>query len=280
MFVEDWGYRMIREYTTSGVVIRSPLVTFPSGPAGPVGLSLDGAGNIFCGDGNAGVVRKYTTARATVNNLFITGVGHPYEVLCDGSGRLYVADAQNCRVGVYDTTTGAALNASLIQWTSSPMAMTLDDSGYLFVGFADNTIREYDAATGTPLASPLISGLNSPRGLAYDGNGHLFVGNWDGGTVGKYTTSGETINAALISGLVNVTDLAFDAYGHLFVADWRTGRISEYTAAGQVINPNVLTLSSHISSLVIVVPEPSVMSLALLAGVLLLGRRHRTRIPI
>src|SRR5512139_3626641 len=106
MYVEDWGYRMIREYTTAGAVIRSPLVTFPSGPAGPVGLSLDGAGNIFAGDGNAGVVREYTTAGATVNNLFITGVGHPYEVLCDGNGRLYVADAQNCRVGVYDTTTG------------------------------------------------------------------------------------------------------------------------------------------------------------------------------
>src|SRR5271166_1931658 len=78
------------------------------------------------------------------------------------------------RVGEYNATTGAAINANLIPNGGGPLALS---GNTLFVWSAFGTVGKYDATTGAAINANFITGLILPgEGLALSGN-DLFVAN-------------------------------------------------------------------------------------------------------
>lgn len=121
-----------------------------------------------------------------------------------------------------------------------------------------------------------------PYGLAVDSSGNLYVASGNS-TIYEVAPSGAVstfINGG--AGLNGPTGLAFDGCGNLYVANYANddttpglGFISEYSSTGQLINASVASSFSDPEFLAIAVPEPTSMTLLLLAGVPLLGRRRR-----
>jgi WD40 repeat protein len=162
---------------------------------------------------------------------------------------IFITRPASSRIGKYDSTTGAAINPSLVSGLYSQGIVV--SGGKLFVTDIGGTIGVYNATTGAPINPSLVSGLGLPFTLALSG-GNLFVVSFiefdSPGTIGEYNaTTGAPINPALVSG---VSSNGWPPYpvgiavsgGNLFVTNYGAGTIGEYDATtGAPINPSLVS---------------------------------------
>ena len=191
MYVADYNNHLIRKITSAGVV-----TTFAgSGSEGsadgtgtaasfnqPVGVAVDGSGNVYVADYTNHLIRKITSA-GVVTTLAgsgsqgsTNGTGtaasfyHPTGVAVDGSGNVYVGDAGNHLIR---------------KITSAGVVTTLAGSGSLGSANGEGTAASF----------------NYPSGVAVDGSGNVYVGDWGNHLIRKIATtlaSGSTTNDATL----------------------------------------------------------------------------------
>ena len=181
---------------------------------GPLGVAVDGSGNLFIVDYDNYRIRKVDT-----NGIITTVAG-------DGSYG-------------YSGDGGAAANASL--W--NPSSVAVDGSGNLFIADSgNNRIRKVDAygiiTTVAGIGSYSYSGdggpatnagLSYPSGVAADASGNLFIADSNNGRIRKVDTYGiiTTVAGGGYSGdggaatnaSVAPSGVAVDAFGNLFIVD-------------------------------------------------------------
>jgi hypothetical protein len=152
-----------------------------------------------------------------------------------------MANGNTGKVGEYDATTGALINASFIPVLAGPTALLVSGNTLFVANSAlGGSVGEYNASTGAVINATFIT-PTEPQGLALSGN-TLFVLN-SNFTVGEYNaTTGAAINATLITGLPNAS------------------------------LPNGIAVAS--------VPEPSTWGMIVVGGMALMGimlrKNHRT----
>src|SRR5271166_6271769 len=143
---------------------------------------------------------------------------------------LYVSQVSGAsKVGKYDATTGAAINANFITTgLSNPFQLAVLGNNLFVVNQFNFGVDEYNATTGALIKANFVSGMQrSPYGIAVSGN-NLFV--VSGSTVGEYdATTGATINANFITGLSTPLGIAVSG-NNLFVANQSGLNIGEYNA--------------------------------------------------
>jgi hypothetical protein len=181
----------------------------------PMGLTSDGAGNLFVADTYNHAIRRVVTTTGAVTTIagslpgigFTDGTGAsvrfdaPNGLASDGSGDLFVADTGNHTIrrivaatGVVTTLAGSPKKDGNTDGTGAvarflrPRGLASDGAGNLFITTDAHTIRKLVIATGVvttlaglPAAAGATDGtgaaarFNYPRGLASDGSGNLFV---------------------------------------------------------------------------------------------------------
>lgn len=240
IFVADSGNNTIRMLTQAGVVTTlagspgAPGATDGTGRAAsfnaPTGIALDGAGNVYVGDGRNETIRKISPA-----GVVTTLAGTPG------------------RTGSADGTGSAAL-------FSNPFGLASDASGTLYVTDRDNdTVRKVTAGgvVTTLAGAPKIQGsidatgaaasFNVPIGVAVDAAANVYVADYFNSTIRKITPSGVVTTLAGAPGqsgsadgvggaarFVTPRDLAVDGAGNVYVADKTSNTIRKITPAGSV----------------------------------------------
>ncbi len=245
LYVADSGNEVIRKITPTSVVsIFAGQLGVAGGADGistaatfnrPVGLSIDGLGNLYVADQANHTIRKIspqgivgTLAGLAGQMGFADGTGNaarfkePTDVAVDSAGIVYVADTDNHVVrkitptGVVTTLVGAAgLNG------------TVDGTG--------NAAR-----------------FDGPSGLALDGGGNLYVSDLFNHTIRKVSPSAVVTTIVGNAGVIGATDgigtnatfhspyhLASDRFGNLFIADITNSVIRKATPiwASRVLPP-------------------------------------------
>ena len=178
----------------------------------PIGVAVDGAGNVYVADRYNHRIRKITTS-GVVSTLagsgtsgYADGTGtsaqfsNPTGVAVDGAGNVYVADQVNHRIR---------------KITTSGVVSTLAGSG----------TSGYTDGTGTSAQ------FNYPTGVAVDGAGNVYVADQGNHRIRKITTSG-VVSTLAGSGTSGYTDgtgtsakfsyptgVAVDGAGNVYVAD-------------------------------------------------------------
>ena len=196
----------------------------------------------------------------------------PSEVAFDSANNLYVADTGNHTIrkitsaGVVSTfagspgVPGSADGTGSAARFSSPIGVSLDSAGNLYVGDADNdTIRKITpAGTVTTLAGkPGVVGsadgtgsnarFSSPRGVVVDAAGDVYVADTFNNTIRKVTPAGVVSTLAGLAGATGSADgtgsvarfnhprgVAVDTASNIFVADTDNNTIRRITPAGAV----------------------------------------------
>ncbi|MBL9198954.1 MAG: hypothetical protein JNL39_00550, partial [Opitutaceae bacterium] len=204
----------------------------------PVGIAVDGAGNVFVSDAATATIRKITPAGVVttfagtafqVGNTDGTGAAArfrlPYGLVIDGAGVLYVADSGNHSIrkitpdGVVTTLAGNG-SEGFVNATggaarfNTPFGLAVDGAGNVFVADSGNhSIRRITAAgvvttvagsasAGAIDATGTAARFNQPRGVAVDNGGNLFVADYGSSTLRHITTGGVVTTIAGTAGIV------------------------------------------------------------------------------
>jgi sugar lactone lactonase YvrE len=181
----------------------------------PVGVAVDGAGNLLIADSANKRIRRVDTA-GTITTVAGNGLGvfsgdggpatsaglpAPWGLAVDGAGNLFITDTDNHRVrrvdtagtittvagnglGVFSGDGGPATSASL----KSPFGVAVDGASNLLIADSDGRIRRVDiGGTIMTVAGNGLFGFSGdggpatnarfagPRGLAVDGAGNLSI---------------------------------------------------------------------------------------------------------
>jgi sugar lactone lactonase YvrE len=175
--------------------------------AGPAGLALDRAGNLYIADLAAGAIDVLHAGTGQLETLAHVAAPASIAVTADGR-KLFVASAQTGAVIVIDAATRAL--QTLPGFSPSPDA---------------SPCATLQAAAGA------VSQPACPAGLAVDGRGNLFVADARAGRILR--VDARTLGTSIIAASLSAPGaLALDAAGNLYLADQGTGRILEILHAG------------------------------------------------
>jgi sugar lactone lactonase YvrE len=235
IFVSDSGNSTVRRITSGGSVTTIAGMPGVAGDANgegaaalflsPVGLALDGQGDLFVADNDA--VREIARSGAVTDfagapvygNSDGTGAAAqfnwPTAVAVDGTGTIYVADTLNSTVrkitqgGVVTTFAGMAGKTGTADATgtaarfSSPIGVAVDGDGNIYVADSSNeNIRKITPAgavstfvgktgtSGSADGTGSSAEFDGPEGLAADGVGNIYVADSLNDTIRKVTPAG------------------------------------------------------------------------------------------
>ena len=251
VYIADTNNYVVRKVNASTGVIHTVAGNYgvqgnggDNGPAAsaslssPVGLALDGAGNLYIADSYSHAVRVVNGLTGTITKAAGNGaygysgdggpatsakLGLPQAVAVDGAGNLYIADTNYSVIReVYAATNiittiagtgssgyngdgGPATNAVL----SYPRGVAVDSAGNVYIADSgNNVIREIINGVITTVAG------NYAAGSGYSGD------------------AGPATSAQLS----NPTGVAVDSAGNLYIADSSNSVIRQVNAATQTIS--------------------------------------------
>ena len=191
----------------------------------PLGVAVDGAGNIYIADYVFGYIRRVDAAGVIST---VADGGRPTDVALDAAGNLYIAARSRIRkvntAGVISTVAGTGEagysgdGGSAVQAQLNDIwGVAVDGAGNLFIAdrgnnssirrFDNSCIRRVDAVTGIITT---IAG-NENRGFSGDGG------------------------PAVLARLDSPADVALDAVGNIYIADARNHRIRRVDAVTGII---------------------------------------------
>lgn len=235
VYVADSGNHVVRKVSSAGVVTTLAGTVGAAGSADglgavarfnrPLGIAVDGGGNIYVADALNGEVRKVTPA-GNVSTLAgspaDTGplrLQMPTGVAVDAAGNVYVAD----------NYTNSVRKVPMGSGTADVLAGSVGSPG----------IQDGVGAA---------AGFQNPFGVAVDANGNVFVSDASSDTIRKISPAAAVSTVAGQAPLQDSVDgtganagfvffasnaAAIDASGNVFVSD-DAGTIRQITPSGQV----------------------------------------------
>ncbi len=207
--------------------------------AGPAGIAVDAAGNLYVADTDNQVIRKITPGGGVGTLAGSAGVGgdadglgpaarfnYPSGVAVDSAGNVYVADTENSKIREISpagavTTIAGSLSGHLdgtgpAAEFNAPTGVAVDSAGNVYVADSgNNAIRKI---TSDGAVTTLAGGLNSfsqlggedgtgsaarfnyPVGLAVDGLGNVYVADTTNDTIRKVSPAGVVTTLAGAAG--------------------------------------------------------------------------------
>ena len=194
---------------------------------GPLGLTVDGAGNLYIADTWNHRVRKVSgTTISTVAGAGSEGfagdggpataalLDAPFNVALDSAGNLYIADGYNHRIRkVTAGTIGTIAGNGSVAWygdggpplfaQTTAQSVAVDAAGNLYIADTDNhRVRKVSGAVISTLAGTGVPGdggdngpasaarLNRPSGVAVDAAGNVYIADTDNNRIRKVTPGG------------------------------------------------------------------------------------------
>ena len=243
VYVADSANNAIRKITGDGTVSTLAGTASSAGSADgtgasasfnqPVGVAVDGAGNVYVADSGNSELRKITSGGVVTTIQSTAGsaqFNNPYGIAVDGNGTLYVADTFNNAVRTVSTsgdastlagsskgTSGSSDGASSSALFSGPSAVAVSSSGTVYVtesGNNDvrsigsgvvNTIAGTSSGSGTVDGAGNFAYFYAPQGVAVGSDGTLYVCDTLNSTVRKLVRAEVTYTPPPSSGPTDPT---------------------------------------------------------------------------
>jgi sugar lactone lactonase YvrE len=264
----------------------------------PMAAAFGPDGNLYVAQQSGQRVARYTPGGAAVGAAF--GTSRYYTGLAFGpDGRAYANGTDGSfltgRVERFDPTSGAAAGIGIVPSDAAGFAGPLSNGYFEGIAFGPDgnlfVASHYAAAVlvyggpgaGTPGALlRTLAGVDKPVGLAFGPDGLLYATEQDRNRVVRWDGSAFAPFAAGAN-LATPIGLGFGPDGDLYVANYTGGNIAHFrgpmgTAPGTFVG----TFASGIGNpgYLLVVPEPGMMAVGVLAAIVLCMGRRRRRVAL
>jgi sugar lactone lactonase YvrE len=213
----------------------------------PAGVALDGAGNVYAMDSQAGSIVEsiggaaYTLAATLPTNpgqLAVDAVGNVFAV---GKGTTTIEELKvsgpPASAAAPSTLTATTVAYTPSAGTAAPQAIAVDLAGNLFVAdyqaSGSSVYRLSQVANTAQFQTTVVTGLSNPVSLAVDGLGNVYVADKTAGAVYKLMpgVTGAYTQSTLLAGITPVA-VAVDPAGDVYVQDQASESVIEIPAAG------------------------------------------------
>ena len=224
VYIADFQDNEIKKVTVATKAVTK-LVSSPfEGNNGPLGIAVDGSGNVYAVNGFETELIEWTAANQTVATITPPAAGSFEGVTVDGSGNVYVSVSGTGAGSIW----GSANGWSQLQNTFAAFFPAADAAGDLYLANYNNG-NIYKWTQG--FSNPSAGGANHPEGLAVDAAGNLYVG-FDGGTdfeIDEFFPGTPNFIPLVPPGQVSHPHgIAVDGSGNVYIAD---NQIHEYSPA-------------------------------------------------
>lgn len=217
----------------------------------PLGIALDGRGNLLIANANDGAVRAYSLETWDVAYVLGVGVGETGQAadisVAADNGRIYVVDSAADQVRMYDAggvyAGSFGVSGEEEGQLNFPVAVEVDESaGDVFVVDQRNRrVQVFDLGGAFRYAFGEYGDedfqLQAPQGLHIDADGRVWLADAMRGRVFVFDRLGTPVEEIGEFGvgageLRQPADLLVDAEGRLLVASANNGRIEMYSTDG------------------------------------------------
>jgi streptogramin lyase len=190
----------------------------------PIGVAVDAAGIIYLADVADQQIVKLSNDGTLIGRI---AVPSPGAVTVDSCGNLYVA--QPSFVTVLNSTGGQLAKFPLPGYNSYPVAVALDQYGYMYIVDQNNNQVDKMTLDGTLLATLTTSNpeMDTPSTVALDVSGNVYVADSHNSRVVKFDATGVQTAVYSTSSPIGV---ALDSFGNLYVSEYTAQRILELDA--------------------------------------------------
>jgi sugar lactone lactonase YvrE len=223
---------------SSTVTPIAPTTTSIFSSIDPLGVALDGAGNVYVMDSDTGSILESVQGGAGVaistslpSSPAQIAVDQQGDVFAVGSGTSHIMELKvtgaPASAGAPSTFTATTISyAPANGGTAVPQGIAVDTAGNLFVADnqgspANNAVYRLSLEPGALGAQITVaSGFEDPVSLAVDGSGNVYVADKTAGAVYKLTPgiTGSYTQTTLLSGIDPVA-VAVDPAGDVYVQD-------------------------------------------------------------
>lgn len=212
------GGAVVKLKLAAGKYVQS---TVASGLTEPVGVAVDGGGNVYISDGASGRVLKETLSGGGYTQTVISSsIIAPDGVAVDGNGNVYVANNGACdSLFKLTPSAGGYTQSAFGSGLHCPEGVAVDGNGVVYIAdtLNDRVVKETPSGGGYT-QTVVASGLNYPQSVAVDGNGNVFVADTLNDRILKETLQGSTYVESLVlntSGFPG--SVAVDGSGNVYV---------------------------------------------------------------
>ncbi len=194
--------------------------TVATGLAYPVGLAVDGAGDVFIADRDASaIVLAAPSSGGYITNTIYEKIGKVEAVALDSMGNLYFAsDTQGTVKGTFQGP-GWGFDLSTIAADIFATGIAVDGRGNIYL--CDDTGKQIlveNLGAGSYSRHTVVSGLQRPRGITVDGAGNLYFGDASSGNLLKEVPSGAGYQQSTLAGsLSGPLAITIDGFGRAYV---------------------------------------------------------------
>ena len=232
----------------TGTYTRSTLATSVNGTnfSSLQGLAIDGAGNLYLGDGGNGRIIKETLNGGTYTPTVICSSGcGSNQVAVDLAGNVYFLSGATSAVDklTYTVSSSGTVSysgpTSLVANGNNPWGIAVDPLGNIFYSTANSTttgaLYKLTSSGSGYVSTTLDSTLNEPTNMALDTLGNIYIAEADGtssAVVKETYSSGTTYTrSTLISSINQAVGVWVDGNGNVFATSNGSGTLVEFPYA-------------------------------------------------
>ena len=198
----------------------------------PVGVAVDGAGNVYLTDTGHNAIKEWTLTNNAVRTVVSSGLDAPQDVAVDAAGNLYIAE--EFTNAILEWTMSEAKLSTLTTLESSlngVWGLALDAAGNIYI--AANTIQEWNAASKS--VNVLLS--TGATAVAVDAAGNIYIAS---DMVFEWNSNKSLVLASNVLGPGGVAPggVAADGSGNVYFSESGafTNAVMEWSAAAQSVS--------------------------------------------
>ncbi len=193
--------------------------------AGPSGITIDSAGNIYTANYTASTVTKITPGGTPTLSFGTTGT-NPYGITIDSAGNIYTANSNGNSV---TKITSAGVSGFFGTTGASPNGITIDSAGNIYTTNSAATTVTKITAAGVSTLSFGTTGTQ-PIAITIDSAGNIYTANSSANTVTKITPAG--VSSTLGTPGLYPLGITIDSAGNIYTANYNSNTVTKITPAG------------------------------------------------
>jgi len=235
-------------YVAAGQLTTLVLYEYePVGDSGPVGLAVDGFGDLYWADYDSTLdgseIEEWTVGSAGMSLLVYWQSRAAQGVAVDGYGDVFIADSwNNAILESQERRLTQLVGSNSLTPLYNPQGVAVNSAGDVYIAdTGDNAIKEWNVADQT-LTTLVSSQLNNPHGLAVDIAGNVYIADAGNNAIKEWTPANGSVTQLVFSGLSDPHGVAVDGAGNVYIADTYNNAIKKCIAA----SGSVITLVSSV----------------------------------